>query len=58
MRRGQQQNPLDVNEEVDENFWARAAADRAEGDQALHQLGMYPLAFEATLTRTDDRWRR
>jgi hypothetical protein len=41
MRRGQQQNPLDTNEEVDENFWARAAADRAEGDQQLRQLGTY-----------------
>jgi condensin complex subunit 2 len=43
MRRGQRQNPLDTNEEVDENFWARAAADRAEGDQQLRQLGTYSL---------------
>ena len=57
MRRGQQQNPLDVNEEVDENFWARAAADRAEGDQALHQLGTCPYT-ESSLTGANDRWRR
>lgn len=57
MRRGQQQNPLDVHEEVDENFWARAAADRAEGDQALHQLGTCPY-LESSLTCANDRWRR
>jgi hypothetical protein len=40
MRRGQQRDPaLDNNEEVDENFWASAAADRAAGDQDLDQGG-------------------
>jgi len=41
MRRGQQRDPvLDNNEEIDEKFWASAAANRAAGDQALGQ-GMY-----------------
>jgi hypothetical protein len=39
MRRGQQQRDplLDNNEEIDENFWASAAANRAAGDQELNQ---------------------
>jgi len=38
MRRGQQRDPvLDSNEEIDENFWASAAANRAAGDQELDQ---------------------
>jgi len=41
MRRDGQQRGggVDPDEEIDENFWARAAADRAEGGQDL-QLGM------------------
>lgn len=40
MRRDGQQRAggVDPDEEIDENFWARAAADRAEGGQDL-QLG-------------------
>lgn len=30
---------LDTNEEVDETFWARAAAERAEGGEGLADLG-------------------
>lgn len=38
MRRGQQRdNALDNGEEVDENFWASAAADRAAGGQDLDE---------------------
>jgi len=37
MRRGQQRdNAVDNGEEVDENFWASAAADRAAGDQDVN----------------------
>jgi len=37
MRRGlQRDNAVDNGEEVDENFWASAAADRAAGDQDVN----------------------
>lgn len=56
MRRGrQQENALDNNEEIDENFWASAAADRAAGDQALDQ-GPFHLSNSCILLI--DRWRR
>jgi hypothetical protein len=38
-RNGQRGGGVDPDEEIDENFWARAAADRAEAGQDLHQLG-------------------
>jgi hypothetical protein len=42
-KNGQQRdNGVDANEEIDENFWARAAADRADGGGDLHQLGKFP----------------
>jgi hypothetical protein len=55
MRRGQQRDPvLDNNEEIDENFWASAAANRAAGDQELDQGTYLYFTDGAFLT---DRWR-
>jgi hypothetical protein len=55
MRRGQQRDPvLDNNEEIDENFWASAAANRAAGDQELDQGTYLYFTDGAWLT---SRWR-
>ena len=55
MRRGQHRDPvLDNNEEIDENFWASAAANRAAGDQELDQGKCLYFTDETCLT---SRWR-
>lgn len=51
MRRGQQRDAVLVNnEEIDENFWASAAANRAAGDQELDQGAYSYFSREAWLT--------
>ncbi|ODN82310.1 hypothetical protein L202_02588 [Cryptococcus amylolentus CBS 6039] len=51
---GGTQAPLNENGEIDENFWANAAAERAEGDVDNDEFGSAPAPFESQFFQDDD----
>ncbi|ODN76393.1 hypothetical protein L198_08077 [Cryptococcus wingfieldii CBS 7118] len=51
---GGTQAPVNENGEIDENFWANAAAERAEGDVDNDEFGSAPAPFESQFFQDDD----
>ncbi|WVQ75709.1 hypothetical protein IAR50_005339 [Cryptococcus sp. DSM 104548] len=48
------QAPMNENGEIDENFWANAAAERAEGENENDEFGSGPAPFESQFFQDDD----